>query len=394
MSKNPTALRVGMSGQLRGRRYTVRGWVVYSVEIDGEKYYWTEFNVADANGLGATLVFEETEDGPTWKWFTLLQPKRPLTIAEAEAKKVGDTVDYEGRQIPITLVDESSAEEIEGEPPGNVAWHEIARYFNAEAGQERLFVATWVNGKIEFYIGQTIGRRLVEDAFGLPRMKSATAAYASDSGAGTDWGSIKAALWVVGVIGFLIFKIVDENYDPSPVFASPPTLRAAPPLAMPLGIQGRLDGNLLTIAGHARTEVLARTHRFQMHEYVLRGASEADEALLLHGWGGEPSQCLRLVRVEPPPAFTGVVAAGMRRNAAVLIGDQRFTVNFIFLTRVQALEGLSPEVSPWASRELYGFVARAGDEWLVCRWSAQQLRWYRGRALPHATVLSAFEKSH
>lgn len=392
MSKNPTALRVGMSGQLRGRRYTVRGWVVYSVEIDGEKYYWTEFNVADANGLGATLVFEETEDGPTWKWFTLLQPKRPLTIAEAEAKKVGDTVDYEGRQIPITLVDESYAEEIEGEPPGNVAWHEIARYFNADAGQERLFVATWVGGKIEFYIGQTIGRRLIEDAFGLPRMKTESAAYASDSGGATDWGSIKAALWVVGVIGFLIFKVVDENYDPSPVFAAPPALRAAPPLAMPLGIHGKFDGQSFEIAGYARTEILARTHRFQMHEYALHGAEANDETLLLHGWGGDPAQCLRLTRVEPPPAFTGVVAAGLRRNAAVLIGDQRFTVSFIFLTRVQALTGLPPESSPWAARELYGFVARAGDEWLVCRWSEQQLRWYRGRALPHAAVLSAFEK--
>lgn len=395
MSKNPTALKVGMSGQLRGRRYTVRGWVVYSVEIDGEKYYWTEFNVADANGLGATLVFEETEDGSTWKWFTLLEPRRPLAIAEAEAKKVGDTVEYEGRQIPITLVDESYAEEIEGEPPGNVAWHEIARYFNADAGQQRLFVATWVNGKIEFYIGQTIGRRLVESAFGLPRAKgfneNYSSASASGDGSGMDWNDIKTALGVIAFLGFIIWQIVDENYEPEPNirFAAPPAMTPAPSsLLVSADARGTVDGQAVQVLEYADAEVVTRGARFHENEFWLRVADHG-EALLVQGWRGDPNHWLFLRAMEVPSPFTPTWAGGLRRGARFQVEGRRFETTDLLLGRPKPAKGLRAG-TPWMQSTLYGLVARNGDEWLLCRWDEKEMRWYIGRRLSPDEVAAAF----
>ncbi|MBI5423928.1 MAG: DUF4178 domain-containing protein [Opitutae bacterium] len=386
MSKNPTALKVGMSGQLRGRRYTVRGWVVYSVEIDGEKYYWTEFNVADANGLGATLVFEETEDGPTWKWFTLLEPRRPLTIAEAEAKKVGDTVEYEGRQIPITLVDESYAEEIEGEPPGNVAWHETARYFNADAGQQRLFVATWVNGKIEFYIGQTIGRRLVESAFGLPRMAGYNENYSAPVGSSIDWEQVKAAVWIIGLISFFLIRGCYENYDPDPnvVFAAAPAMKPAPAQVVPAGARGAIAGQSFAVTAHAKVAVLQPRARFEVREYRLRG-DDGREALLVHGWEGGANHWLLLESMEMPAKFDAWLAARVRSSTNLAIGDQHYTVTNLLLARAGPIDG-DATGAPWSARDQYGFLARRGDEWLLCRWDETRIFWFKGRLVAPAAL--------
>lgn len=395
MSKNPTALRVGMSGLLRGRRYTVRGWVVFSVVVDGETYYWTEFNVADERGVAATLVFEETEDGPTWKWFTLLEPRRPLTIAEAAGKRAGDTVEYEGRQIPITLVSESHAVEVEGEAPGGVLRGEVARYFNADAGQQRLFVATWLGEKIEFYIGQTIGRRLVESAFGLPRMKSFNENFAATASAASfDWEQIKGALWVLGVIGFFVFKIVDENYDPEPniQFAAPPAVQPAPSSSsVSVGARGMLEGRATEVLEYADGEITTRGARFHENEFLLRVADRG-EALLVQGWRGDPSHWLFLRPISVPTTFTPTWAGGLRRGSSFLVDGRRFETTDVLLERPQPAKGVRAG-TPWSQPTLYGLVARNGEEWLLCRWDEKEIRWYLGRAISAPEVAAAFPKS-
>lgn len=387
MSKNPTALKVGMSGELRGRRYTVRGWVVYSVEIDGEKYYWTEFNVADANGLGATLVFEETEDGPTWKWFTLLEPRRPLTIAEAEAKKVGDTVEYEGRSIPITLVDESNAEEIEGEPPGNVARGEVARYFNADAGQQRLFVATWVGGKIEFYIGQTIGRRLVESAFGLPRMAGRNENYAS-AGAGTSLEIGEGWRAILGIGAFLLVILVNSfsgcEREPDVQFAAGPGLKAASAQAVPVGARATIDGHVLAVAAHAKVTVLQPRARFEEHEYWLR-SDDGREMLLLQGWAGSANHWLLLESGSVSTNTDAFAAARIRALTSIELDGQRYTVTDLLLARAGQVDG-DASGAPWSARDQYGFLARRGDEWVLCRWDEKRILWFKGRLVPPAAL--------
>ncbi len=43
--------------------------------IDGETYYWSEFNLRADDQTSATLVFEETDDGGDWKLFTDFTPE-------------------------------------------------------------------------------------------------------------------------------------------------------------------------------------------------------------------------------------------------------------------------------------------------------------------------------
>ncbi|MBI2512363.1 MAG: DUF4178 domain-containing protein [Opitutae bacterium] len=394
MSRNPTALRVGMSGLLRGRRYTVRGWVVFSVVVDGETYYWTEFNVADERGVAATLVFEETEDGPTWKWFTLLEPRRPLTIAEAAAKRAGDTVEFEGRQIPITLVSESHAVEIEGEAPGGVLRGEVARYFNADAGEQRLFVATWLGEKIEFYIGQTIGRKLVESAFGLPPTKSFNENFSSaTSDSSADLEYVKNGAWALVVLGVFALRFIFENYDPEPDvrFAAPPAMTPAPASGLAVGARGTLVGRTTEVVEYADGEVAMRGARFHANEFLLRVADRG-EALLVQGWRGDPNHWLLLRPIVVPATFTPTWAGGLRRGSGFQVEGRRFETVDVWLERPKPAKGVRAG-TPWAQSTLYGLVARNGEEWLLCRWDEKEIRWYLGRALSAATVAAAFPRS-
>ncbi|HEY4417856.1 MAG TPA: DUF4178 domain-containing protein, partial [Verrucomicrobiae bacterium] len=73
--ENPTSLRIGKHGTLGGKDFRVIGRVVMGATIDGETYYWSEFNLRAADKTSATLVFEEGEDGSEWRLFTEFEPE-------------------------------------------------------------------------------------------------------------------------------------------------------------------------------------------------------------------------------------------------------------------------------------------------------------------------------
>src|SRR5664280_2895940 len=112
---NPTALKIGMTGALYGQQFRVAGRSVMGVVVDGQTYYWNEFNIVNQQNQSGTLVYEVTESGP-------------------EGEDVGD----------------------------------VAHYFNAQAGDQML-VASWTGDDIEFYRGMELARGLVAEAFHLPQ---------------------------------------------------------------------------------------------------------------------------------------------------------------------------------------------------------------------------------
>src|SRR5687768_10713390 len=91
---NPTPLRVGMTGDVAGKNYRIARRIVMSMDEAGETYYWNEFNLVRGDSECATLVYEETEDGPVCRLFTLIDPTIPLTSADVAGKRVGDPVDF------------------------------------------------------------------------------------------------------------------------------------------------------------------------------------------------------------------------------------------------------------------------------------------------------------
>ena len=79
---NPTALRIGMTGDLSGRQFRVVGRVVMGLDDNGETCYWNEFNIVDDAGEHATLVFEDAGRGGEWKLFTMFEPEYPMTAED------------------------------------------------------------------------------------------------------------------------------------------------------------------------------------------------------------------------------------------------------------------------------------------------------------------------
>jgi hypothetical protein len=145
MNENPTQLMVGANGVLSGIRYRVIGRVVMGMTEDGETYYWQEFNLLDDSGRNATLVYEDGE----WKLFMMFDPARPMSAAEAEGYRVGDTVNLDGRPVAVTLVGQSRVYYIEGRAPEGVEVGDVAQYFNADTGLEML-VVSWTGDRLNF----------------------------------------------------------------------------------------------------------------------------------------------------------------------------------------------------------------------------------------------------
>lgn len=371
---NPTSLRVGMSGRIQGRHYTVRGRVVLSmVADDGETYYWNEFDMVDSTGSTATLVFEETEEGPTWKWFILLAPRNPLTATEAAVKQVGDTVEFEGREIPITLVDESKVVFIEGEAPEGVEVGDVAHYFNADAGGDRMYVASWTDGEIEFYIGGDLKRRVVDAAFGI------TTPGKSAASGGVSWTPSLSVLATAAVIvGFIVISLSDELM-PSHRAAPAPAMQPAPAQRWPADYRCRIEQEEYRVLAGSQTTMLLRRSRFQLHEYLMQGV-DGRPALVLHGWRGDAGSRLFLRQEKVPAEFTPEIAASLKRGTLVEVGGEKFVITDLIFTRLAS--GASMSVgSPWQATEQYGFMARLGPRWLFCRWSADSIQWYFGREI-------------
>ena len=114
--KNPTYIHVGQSATYAGLTWQVLGRVVLGVVEHGETYYWHEFNLQSDTGDTATLVFERTERGAEWRWFTQFQPQYPLTAEDAATQEVGDQLNLEGTDVRVSLVETSRIYFIEGQP--------------------------------------------------------------------------------------------------------------------------------------------------------------------------------------------------------------------------------------------------------------------------------------
>ena len=385
--ENPTALQVGMSGQLDGRRFTVRGRVVMSMEADdGETYYWQEFNLVDASGSAVTLVWEETEEGPKWKWFTLYAPRQPLTAAEAAQKTEGDTVQFEGRPITVTLTDSTKVAFIEGEGPEDVEVGDVAHYFNADAGGGRLFVASWSDDYIEFYLGRDLPDGQVERAFNLIAPEG-TVAF---SGTGADLGRIFSSplvravgIGLIGLIGYFGPKSCSNGTARAP---APPVLRQVTAPVLATGAHGIFEGRDFEVRGRARIEIAAPGARYTQDEYVLGGPGQ-EEALLMQGLTGQAGWVV--LKPAPPPAnFTAYDAAALRANDPFRLPGQPAKIARLFMAFGRELD---PATSVhWPANRQYGFIARRDQEVFLARWSERDLQFYSGHMVPQEAVLAAF----
>lgn len=378
-----------MNGTLHGWRVRIVGRVVMGMEIDGETYYWNEFNLVDETGHGGTLVHEETEDGVEWKLFTLFEPQNPMTAGQARRQRVGHRVDLDGQSTPVTLVDQSRVHHIEGTAPEGVQVGDVADYFNADAG-DRMLVASWTGDEIEFYEGRDLRPEEVAQAFGI-----------SASSRGPVTGSLRPpdetrersrrmtwfvliALGAAVVIG--LFACIGGARKRTA--SAPPPKQPAPALQLPTGGTGVLGAGRFTIENQAIVEVARVGRRHDRREYLLVG-SRNERALLINALNGGTKEWHLFTPASaegPISSVPAYEAAAKRKGAPVVIGTRTLHVSELFLTRSRGAN----IAEPWAPLQ-YGFVARAGSEWVLARWTDTTLQFHDGRQLSESEVLAAFK---
>ena len=401
---NPTPLRLGAKGTLNGWSVRVAGRVVMSMELDGETYTWNEFNLIDSSGNDATLVFEETADGPEWKLFRAITPDRPLTVPEAAAKRVGETVNLDGAPVKISLVDQSRVAFIEGTAPEGVEVGDVANYFNADTG-DRMLVVSWTGGEIEYYEGLDVPPEAVADAFGFPREQARpmTASFQSDaaeSGTAVSGGSgwvTKLVYVAIGLISLSSLRSCFSGWNFNPTSASTPAAirRAAPASVLANGAKGTLGGTAYTVAAQSVTDIARVGGRHQRREYWLQGDG-GERALLINALSGGSQEWHLLKAVPAPAGLNPYDAAALRKGVSITAGERSYPVSDLFRCKTLSVDaaGESSPSLPAGSVE-YGFVAGAtagsNQGTVVVRWTERQLQCFAGPAVPEAEVRAAFK---
>jgi hypothetical protein len=386
---NPTPLYIGAPGTLKGWRTRVAGRAVMSMEDGGARYSWHEFFLVGDDGETATLVHEEGEQGPEWKLFRWLEPRAPITAAEARKKKVGDTVALDGHPTPVTLVDQSRVDYLEGEIPEGVTVGDIANYFNADAGN-RMLVASWTGDEIEFYQGFDLADTEVAQAFGFSDKASRSAgvarsqeAFATSTRRATRYTILAAAVVVlVVVLAAGLFSLRKVHRTAAPGGTAAPAPAGKPALVLKTGDRLALAGTTWTVSAAAVAQVGRKVQPGAWREYPVANDAGA-RALLVNGLSGSPSDWHLLRPVEPPRGLAPQAAAALRTKTEVNWTGQPLRIREL-LTTVET----APAGQPAPARH-YGFIAGDVKELLLVRWTETEIEALAGPQIADPAVRAA-----
>jgi len=387
---NPTSLRIGMTGDLSGRRYRVVGRVVMGMDEGGETYYWNEFNVVDGGGERATLVFEETERGGEWKLFTIFEPEYAMTAEDAATRKVGDELNLEGTQVRVTLVDESKVYQIEGEAPEGVEVGDVAHYFNAEAGNT-MIVVSWTGDEVEFFRGVDLPHGVVARAFGLalePRPSSLRTQSFLTGGSRQSVGGVqkvtKAILPFLVIAVFAVIFLANSSSCRSRRGSAQTTRVTAPAAKLQIGARGKLDGKTFRVIAQSVVEIAAVGAHYHRHEYQLL-ADDENSALLVQG----PKDFTLFTPLEPLEPLTPTRAAALHLGEVVSVDGVIAPVTEMFRSTVLKTDPESPTESA-NGKVFFGFTGRTNSTVLLVRWTTSRIAFHRGQAFAEKEVIRAF----
>lgn len=394
-NKNPTPIRVGTYGTFNGVRYLVAGRLVMGMELDGQRYYWNEFNLVSDSGETATLVHDEGENGDEWRMFVLFEPEFPMSASDAAAKRVGDRINLEGTDVRISLVDESRVYHIEGDAPEGVELGDVAKYFNAQSGSD-MIVVSWTDDEVEYYRGKDLAPGLVAAAFNISKAEFASLA-ASSSGSGFlssessgGSGETVTVKTLQIIMGILIFAGIFVGMTTCGTSRPPKPLEkiAAPAMRLKTGDTGKLDEKSWSIQGHAVVEI-ARTGRLhERHEYSLAD-EDGSLALLICGLEVNDKNWLLLSPVDPilppTPAQAAELRVGQTNNVDGL--DMKIADVFQSIAHPTEPSGF-PDLDNSDVR--FGLVGRASYSTMLIRWNATTIMFYRGKQIAATEVAAAF----
>ena len=387
---NPTALRLGASGMLDGHRCRVTGRAVFGVADHGETYYWNEFRLVDEAGNLATLVYEETDDRPTWQLFLPFTPARPLPAYEAEAKCVGQTIELEGTLATIKFKGKSFLHFLEGERDDDDHVGDVASYFNAES-DHREFVVSWTGAKVECYRGKDLTAARMTEAFGLPMPQPSLSSRLFGGNESTRESSPARVFGAIIMILFATF-LAFHGGPATGVDAeiSPPPKQTVPAPSLALQLPGTLDQDIFTPLGRTDLEIADTERVYGVGEFNLIGG-DRHPAILFPDLYVQPHTWLLLRANDLPGDLTPYIAAEKQAGATVTVAGHVFTITRLLRFKAVGTAGTPDSLLPIGAFE-YGFLAHTQDQWLLARWNESDLELFSGHPVPEREILAAFQR--
>jgi hypothetical protein len=384
--RNPTPIQLGMAGTFNGVQYHVVGRVVMGVVEGGEIYYWQEFNLETGAGDNATLVYERTERGGEWRFFTMFEPQYPITAADAATKHAGDPINLDGTDVRVTLVEQSRIYHIEGNAPEGEAVGEYANYFNAERG-DIMDVVSWTGQEVECYHGVTLPYSVIAKAFNI-RLPAFNTVFQTHSYAGSS--SNTATKLLFGVIAAVLIVAAFIFFIPS---RRPPAVikTAAPPALFKAGITAKLNGTDYRIQCRALVEVALQGRQFQRQEYGL--ATDADDkALLVCGSTPGAKDWMLFTLLRPAQPLTPKQAGAVRLGQTLNVDGVVARVSELFQSTTLLVEAAEAD-APNKGDVMYCFAGSGDHHQLLVRWNSYRIEFFQGRALLESEVTAAFKPS-
>ena len=380
---NPTPIQLGMTGKFDGTQYRVVGRVVMGEVEGGQIYYWNEFNLETDAGESATLVFERTERGGEWRFFTLFEPQYPITAEDAATKRVGDPLNLDGTDTRVTLVEQSRVYHIEGKAPEGVKVGAHANYFNTEGGNN-MDVVSWTGEEVECYHGVNLPWSVVAGAFNIRLPAFSSLLQGLDSGSGSSGLASKILIGLLAlIIAFVGFHFFASRRPPAVIKTS------APPSLLTTGRAGRLNGTDFRIQSHALVEVALVGRNFERHEYYLDN-NDGEKALLICGSKPSAQDWVLFTPLDPAEPFTPQQAGAVRLGQTLNVNGIVVKVSDLFQSTIRLAE--SPEADALKNGDvLYGFAGKSDHLHLLVRWNASRIEFFQGQALPEKDVTAAFK---
>jgi hypothetical protein len=383
---NPTPVQLGMTGNFYGTQYRVVGRVVMGVVEGGEIYYWNEFNLEPEAGESVTLVYEKTERGGEWRFFTLFEPEYPITAEYAATKHVGDLLNLDGADVRVTLIEQSRVYHIDGKAPEGVTVGDYANYFNAES-DDRMDVVSWTGQEVECYHGVNLPWSDVAAAFNIQLPVFSSLLQSTEGG--SEPSALASKLVTVLVAAIAIFggySYLTPHRRPTAVITT-----KAPPSPLLVGSAGRLRGVAFQIESHALAEVAQVGRRFERHEYSLTNA-DGDKALLICGSKPGAKDWLLFTPLHPAGRLTPQQAGAVKWGQTLMVDGVEAKISSLFQSTFLRVEG--PEAGAYSNGTVLFCFSGSGDHGqLLARWDANRIEFYQGQALPESDVIPAFKAS-
>ena len=380
---NPTRIKVGMEATFAGKQYRVAGRAVLGIVESGQVYYWQEYNLETDEGNPATLVFEDNEEGPQWKMFTMFEPQFPISAEDAASKRTGDVINLEGGDCRVTRVDHSRVYFVEGKAPEGEVENAAADYFNAvEKG--RMVVVSWTGEEVECYRGMNISNGMVATAFGLEGSDLVT--FHLYHAART--AKANGLLIGLGVFAFImIFMGVMSDTRP---MRRPPAVKNFTAPSSSFELSG--EGTKYRIAARTLVEVEEVGLRSQRHEYFLTN-DEGGSALLIEGMQPGTKDWVLFKALSPIEAMTPQQAAKVRVGQIVNVDGVVAVVTDLFRSTVIMGEEAGYAIPIKSDEVRYGFLGRKNTTLLMVRWNANGITFRQGMELKEKEVKAGFGKA-